>query len=178
MPKGHPSDPSNQDVMFILVGKVVGAHGIDGDIKILPYGECEKKTWERVYLKRENSQEAYKVQTLKPHQRVLLVHLVGCDTRDNALTLVGSDVFINRLHLPKLPKGEYYYHDLVGMEVFTEDNILLGIIKDIFSTGSNDVYVVKNNLKEVLIPAIKDVVVDIDLNKKKMVIRLLEGLMP
>ena len=178
MSRGYPKDPSNKEENIILVGKVVGIHGIKGEVKILPYGNCEKKKWKTLYLKKGPLQKKYEIKGLRPHKGVILAFLLGCDTINIALELIGSEVLIEKSQLPKLPKGEYYHFDLIGMEVFTEDNIFLGVLDDIFSTGSNDVYVVKDNIREMLIPATENVVVDIDLKKRQMVIRLVEGLMP
>lgn len=172
--------PQHQNSSLVQVGKVVGVHGINGEVKILPYGECEKKPWKILYLNKNGEQKEYAIKGLKPHKRVILASILGCDTRNSALELIDSEVLVDKSHLPKLPEGEYYHFELLGMEVWTEDNIFLGTIDDIFSTGSNDVYAVKGSSKgsrgEVLLPAIKDVVIRVDVEKKRMIVRLMQGL--
>lgn len=170
--------PQHQNSSLVQVGKVVGVHGIKGEIKILPYGECEKKPWKMLYLNKNGEQKEYAIKGLKPHKGVILVSLLGYDTRNSALELIGSEVLVDKSHLPELPEGEYYHFELLGMEVWTEDNIFLGIIDDIFSTGGNDVYAVKGSKGELLLPAIKDVVISVDVEKKRMTVRLMQGLIP
>ena len=174
--------PQHQNSSLVQVGKVVGVHGIKGEIKILPYGECEKKPWKRLYLNKDGEQKEYAIKGLRPHTGVILAGILGCDTRNSALELIDSEVLVDKSNLPELPEGEYYHFEVLGMEVFTEDNVFLGTIDDILSTGSNDVYVVKGGSKgsrgEALLPAIKDVVISVDVEKKRMTVRLMQGLIP
>ena len=93
------------------------------------------------------------------------------------MQLKGSDVFIDKKELAALPDEEYYWFDLEGLDVYTKDGDFIGIIKEIFSTGSNDVFVVKNGKKESLIPGTKEVVLSIDKTSGKMVINPIEGLL-
>lgn len=166
----------SKDTSLVLIGRAVGVHGINGEIKVLPYGSCEKKKWKVLYLKKNALHRAYKVKGIRPHKGILLVSLDGCNTRDDAANLIGSDAFIKRTELPRLPKGEYYCFQFEGIQVFTEDNTFVGTIKGIFSTGSNDVYVVDGSSGEILIPSVDNVIVNIDITKKKMFVRPLEGL--
>jgi 16S rRNA processing protein RimM len=91
--------------------------------------------------------------------------------------LVGSQLLVDRNQLPPLPDGEYYWCDLLGMTVVLDDGSPLGEITDIIATGSNDVYVVKSGEREVLVPAIEDVVLNIDPVAGEMRVALLEGLL-
>ena len=163
---------------LIRVGKVVGVHGIKGEVKVTPYVDCEKKGWQMLHLYKDGNNRVYKIKNVRPHKETLLISLLDCNTRDEALELAGSDVLVDRSQFSKLAEGEYYYFELAGMKVITEDKVIRGVIEDIFSTGSNDVYVVKGRFGEVLIPATNDVVISIDIEKRKMTIRMMEGLMP
>jgi 16S rRNA processing protein RimM len=97
--------------------------------------------------------------------------LEGVRTRAEAEQLRGQAVLVDAAELPSLDADEYYWHDILGMRVVTEDGENVGTITEIFPTGSNDVYVVRQGKREVLIPAIKEVVVSIDTKSRRMVIR-------
>lgn len=165
------------------MGKVVGAHGIRGEIRICPYGVCERKSWKRLYLQKGTSSRTYDILGIRPHhikrghKGFLLILLNGCETRDQAEAWIGADVFVDKGELAKLPEGEYYHFELEGLEVTTEDGRPIGIIEGVFSTGGNDVYVVKGPLGEILVPAIGDVVVKVE-KGKRVIIRPIEGLLP
>jgi len=161
---------------FLLVGKVVGAHGIRGEIRIYPYGVCERKSWKRVYLQKGSSSRAYDILEIRPHKGFLLILLKDCNTRDQAQGWTGANVFVAKKDLPELPEGEYYHFELKGLEVVTEGGQPLGVIEGIFSTGGNDVYVVRGPLGEILVPAIEDVVIKVK-RGKRVVIRPIEGLL-
>lgn len=162
----------------LLVGKVVGVHGIRGEIKILPYGDCDKKPWKKIILSREGRTIICEVTANRPHKGVILAKLNGYDDRNSASELVGFDVSVDKTAMPSLPEGEYYHFQLQGMEVVTEQGKKIGVIASVFPTGSNDVFVVKGDAGEVLIPATSDVVLKVDVGAGRMVVRLIEGLMP
>lgn len=163
---------------LLLVGKIVGVHGIKGQIKILPYGDCNKKPWKRLYLLKQEHNLVYEVLDNKPQKGILLVRLKDCNNRNSAGQLVNYEVFVDKNEFPSLPEGEYYNFQLDGMTIVTDEGKFVGNIIDIFSTGSNDVYVVKGPLGDILIPAISDVVVKVDIEERKMIVHMLEGLLP
>jgi 16S rRNA processing protein RimM len=121
--------------------------------------------------------DGYSVATVSGHGRKLLVRLQQCETIEQVQPLVGQEVYALRAELPPLDEGEYYWQDLLGMRVVTDGGDPLGTIADIFSTGSNDVYTVQGEGKEYLIPAIADVVVNVDMEQRIMTISPLEGLL-
>jgi 16S rRNA processing protein RimM len=106
--------------------------------------------------------------------------LEGIENRDVAETLIGSELFVKRDSFPKLVDGSYYWFDIIGLAVFTNDEKYIGRVESIIPTGSNDVYVVKDAQKdrdnEILIPAIESAVLEIDLEQKRMIVDLPEGL--
>ena len=118
----------------------------------------------------------YEISWVKPHTGTPLLSLKGVLNRDQAKTLVGSELFIPESDLPLLDENTYYWHDLIGIEVYTVAEESLGRIESIIETGSNDVYVVKKDKKEVLIPALESVVLEIDIENKRMHVDLPEGL--
>jgi len=121
-------------------------------------------------------EERYEINWVKPHTRTPLLSLKGVTDRSLAEALNGSELFIQKSDLPELEEGTFYWFDLIGIKVYTTDERYLGRIESIIPTGSNDVYTVKNGKKEVLIPALESVVVEIDLENKRMRVDLPEGL--
>jgi 16S rRNA processing protein RimM len=168
---------------FLPIGKIVGIHGIKGTIKVYSYAESFSVfESEKIILSKnlEREKETYTIQWAKPHKRNVLVYLKEITSRESAETLVGAEVFIEKKNLPELEKGTYYWIDLIGISVYTIQEEYIGRIESIIPTGSNDVYVVKDPLRdesnEILIPALESVVVEVDLERKIMRVDLPEGL--
>ncbi|MFZ3072785.1 MAG: ribosome maturation factor RimM [Thermodesulfobacteriota bacterium] len=167
----------------VPLGKIVGVHGLKGELKIYLYasGEEVADTVESLKSSRETvfiDGLPYILKGIKRHKAVMLVKFEGVSRCEDAKVFIGKDVFVVKRALPDLGDGEYYAFEIQGMEVSSLDGRNLGKVVNIFSTGSNDVYVVEGPLGEILIPAIKDVIVKIDVPGKKMTIRLIEGLIP
>lgn len=110
------------------------------------------------------------------YKNSVFIEFEGVEEIEAAEALIGSHVFISEDYLERLPEDEYYWQDIIGMTVMTEGNEILGRITSIFPTGSNDVYVCTGEKGELLIPAIDDVIVEIDMAGRKIIIRLLEGM--
>ena len=164
---------------LILIGKIVGAHGVKGNCKIRSYAESLtvfQPGSEILIATSYGRKNVYEINWAKPHSKVDLLSLKGVTTRNQAQALIGSELFIEKAQLPELDDGSYYWYDLIGLEVFTTNNNYLGRLDSILQTGSNDVYVVKKDEDEILIPALESVVHTIDLEKKRMRVELPEGL--
>ncbi len=164
---------------YVLIGKVVGAHGIKGTNKFKSFAESLAVFKPgRSILARDNRnrEQTLEVNWVKPHTRTPLIAFKGVSDRDGAEALIGTDMFIAETELPKLDEDTYYWFELIGLDVYTTEEDYLGRITSIFKTGSNDVYVVKDKNQEVLIPALESVVIDIDLEHKRMRVELPEGL--
>lgn len=166
----------------VPLGKIVGVHGLKGELKIYLYAsgievadtvESLKSSRETVFI----DGLPYILKGLKRHKAVMLVKFEGVSKREDAEALIGKDVFVKKGELPDLDDDEYYAFEIQDMEVSSLDGRDLGKVVNIFSTGSNDVYVVEGPLGEILIPAIKDVIVKMDVPGKKMIVRLIEGLL-
>ena len=163
----------------VLIGKIVGIHGIKGTNKLRSYAESLTAfSPDRSILLRDlrGREACYEINWVKPHTGTPLISFKGITNRDLAKTLIGSELFIPQSELPDLDEDTYYWFDLIGMEVYTKAEEFLGRIESIIETGSNDVYVVKGREKEVLIPALESVVLEIDLQHKRMQVDLPEGL--
>ncbi len=163
----------------VLIGEIVGVHGIKGTNKLRSYGESLSvfSSGSSVLVRDRRGRETRcEICWVKPHTGTPLILFKGIANRDQAKELIGAELFIPQSELPDLDEDTYYWHDLIGIEVYTTAGEFLGRIESIIETGSNDVYVVKSNEKEVLIPALESVVLDIDLTHKRMKVDLPEGL--
>ncbi|MEE4599779.1 MAG: ribosome maturation factor RimM [Desulfobacteraceae bacterium] len=163
----------------VLIGKIVGIHGIKGTNKLRSYAESLSvfSPGRSILVRDLRGREAsYEIHWVKPHTGTPLVSFKGIANRDQAKTLIGAELFIPQSELPELDEDTYYWYDLIGIEVVTVTGESLGRIESIIETGSNDVYVVKSNETEVLIPALESVVLEIDLEHKRMQVDLPEGL--
>lgn len=163
----------------VLIGKIVGAHGVKGTSRISPYVESLtifKPGRALLICKPDGSENSYEINWVKPHSRGALLALKDVTSRDQAKTLVGSELYIKRAGLPKLEDGAYYWFDLIGLKVYTSDDQYLGRLDAIIETGANDVYAIKKDDREILIPALKSVVRSVDIGQKIMRVELPEGL--
>ena len=165
---------------LIPVGKIIGTHGIKGQLKVHSYsGNIESLSAARsVILKSADGKlREFTLNSFKANSGKFIISLQDFDDIDQAKPLMGSELCLKRCHLPKLTDDEYYWSDLIGLQVVTDDGTLLGTIADIFETGSSDIYVVRGDKREYLIPAIANVVKQVDLDGGKIVITPLEGLL-
>jgi len=168
---------------ILPIGKIVGVHGIAGNVKVYSYAESLSVFKPGTLLLARHDQggeKTYSIQWVKPHARTVLLSLKGIESRAQAEALVGSALFIEKKSLPKPEDGDYYWFDIIGLSVYTVAGECIGRVASIMPTGSNDVYVVKGSVggrpKETLIPALASVVVSIDLEKKIMQVDLPEEL--
>jgi len=165
---------------LVPVGKIIGTHGIKGLLKVYSYsGNIQSlQSAEIVILKGvDGTLREYSLKSVSAHAGGFLVGLDNFSDINQVLHLSGSELCLKRCQLPVPDDGEYYWRDLIGLTVSTDQGIELGPIVDIFETGSNDIYVVRGSAKEYLIPAIADVIAHIDLPEKKMIITPLDGLL-
>ncbi len=164
---------------FFEIGEIVKSHGLKGRMKVTCYVERDEAfaSLRKVLIAKENKEPRdYAVRKITPHRTFFFLELETVDTVESAEALIGSRVLIPESERPELPGDEYYWRDLLGVRVVTEEGRFLGHIESIFPTGSNDVYVCGGGEREILLPAISDVILNIDLEKREMVVRLLDGL--
>lgn len=169
---------SNVENMFVI-GKIVNTHGLKGEVKVVPSTDDPKRfeKLEEIYIERKDI-ATYKVETVRYHKNFVLLKFKGIESIDEAELFKNAILKIDRKDSLPLKKDEYYIGDLYDLKVVTEEGRELGKLIDIIYTGSNDVYVIKNEEthKELLIPAIKQVIKEVDLIQKIMTVKLLEGL--
>jgi len=164
---------------YVLIGKIVGVHGIKGTNKFKSYAESLSvfNPGRSILIRDNRNREAsVELNWVKSHTKTPLISFKGVTDHDQAEALIGAQLFIPETELPELDEDTYYWFELIGIEVYTTEDEYLGRIASIFPTGSNDVYVVKDRKKEILVPALESVVVDIDLEHNCMRVDLPEGL--
>lgn len=165
---------------LVPVGKIIGTHGIKGLLKVYSYsGNLESlQAANTVFLKFKDGKLCeYTMKNVAAHSGGFILGLGEFTNINQVLSLVGSELCIMSSQLPIPGEDEYYWRDLIGLAVYTDQGINLGVLADIFETGSSDVYVVRNDVKEYLIPAIADVITQVDIKNGKMTITPLEGLL-
>lgn len=165
---------------LITVGKIIGTHGIKGLLKLHSYsGNLETlQSVKKVTLKSaQGTFQDFELKSVAPHGGKPMIGLKGLDDINQALTLVGSEVCLLRSQLPETDEDEYYWCDLMGLSVATIDGVELGTVVDIFETGSSDIYVVGGGEREYLIPAIADVISNVDLKNRRILVTPLEGML-
>lgn len=165
---------------LVPVGKIIGTHGIKGLLKVFSYsGNIESlRSASAVFLKgKDGKLVEHKMKSVVPHAGGFIVGLDDYSDINQVLSLSGSEICLLQSQLPPPEEGEYYWRDLIGLVVYTDGGEELGVIVDIFETGSSDIYVVRGSTKEYLIPAIADVISQVDITSNKMIITPLDGLL-
>jgi len=167
---------------YLAVGRVSRPHGVRGELRVEVLTDYPGRLGQHAYfyLASPDSPEIvrrYPVEKLRRHKEVLLLKLGGCDDRNGAEELRGQLVQIPTEEAVPLEEGEYYDFQLIGVKVKAESGESLGQVVEVLKTGANDIYVVRGPWGEVLLPAVKDVVLKLDLEARQMVVHLLPGLL-
>lgn len=165
---------------LVLIGKVVATHGIRGQLRVAPYsGDAESiLSYHTIVLKGPDGEsDSYEVAGSSVHGKKVIVSLASFHNINQVEHLVGREIFVKREQLPELPEGEYYWCDLIGLKVLTLGGEHLGELSDILAAGGNDVYIVRTGEKEYLIPAVEDIVAEINIAEGTMTVDPPEGLL-
>lgn len=167
--------------MRLKVGKIVNTHSLKGEIKVISSTDFEEERFKKgskLLITRGNQLiREVVVQSYRNHKNFLLVKFEGIDSVEEAEKLKNLQIKIDSDEVGELEENEFYFHQIIGCEVFDENDKNLGEIIDILTPGANDVWVIKGeNGKEILIPYIEDVVKKIDIISKKVNIEVMEGL--
>ncbi len=158
---------------LVIMGRIVAPYGVFGWLKVLPDTEqidglLDYKTW---WIGKDNDWRELKVEEAKIHNDVIVVKLQGISERDGAFACKGKQVAVPRAALPKPGKNEYYWSDLIGLQVRNLQAVDFGKISDVFATGANDVIVAKNDEgRERLIPFIDTAIIEVDMVAKTMLV--------
>jgi 16S rRNA processing protein RimM len=164
---------------LLQVGVISSTHGVRGEVKVFPTTDDVKrfKKLKKVILDTGKEQLPLEIEGVKFFKQFVILKFRGIDNINDIEKYKGKRLLVDREHAVKLKKDEYFIADMIGMDVFTEEGELFGALKDVMETGANDVYIIEmTDGKEVLVPAIKQCILDVDIENRKMVIHLLEGL--
>lgn len=161
------------------IGQIVNSYGIKGFVKVVPFTDdiTRFEKLNTIYVEQGKKLIEFTIEDVKYSKKLVLLKFKGIDDINDTISLKNCYLKVNREHAAELDEGSYYIVDLIGLEVYTDENKLLGNLCDVFPTGSNDVYVVKDkDGKQILLPAIKEVIRNVDIENKKMIVHLIPGL--
>lgn len=165
---------------FFNVGKIVNTHGIRGELKVMPLTDFPEERFakgSKLVIDTEKDIIPVVVDSARYHKNMYVVKLEGYGNINEVEKYKGSMLKVSEEYQTELPDHEFYFHQIVGCDVITDEGEELGKVKEILTPGANDVWVVKmKNGKEVLLPYIDEVVLHVDINNKKVTVHVMEGL--
>ena len=164
---------------FLQVGVITSPHGVHGEVKVYPTTDDASRfrDLKTAVLRDENNSEQHELKSVKFFKNMAIIHFSGIDDMDTARRYRNWEVLVSRDQAVPLGENEYYTADLIDMDVFTDQEEYLGKLTDILQTGANDVYVVNTErYGDVLIPAIRDCIIQVDVEQDRMLVHLLPGL--
>lgn len=166
---------------FLQVGVISSTHGLRGEVKVFPTTDdaARFQTLKNVVLDTGREKLDLEIQSVRFFKQFVIVKFKGIDNINDIEKYKGKSLFVTRENAVELEEDEYYIGDLIGMEVYTDDSEeRFGVLKDVMETGANEVYIITSeNHGEVLLPAIRECILDIDVEVKKMKVHLMEGLL-
>lgn len=176
--KGQTGSPSQGEPEYLVVGMLRRPHGVRGEILMDVHTDFPERLRPGATIWVGDHYQPQPLQAVRPHGKGLLVKFNGVDTPESAGLFRNQWVYVPTRSVPPLPEGEFYHHQLVGLQAIEQDTgRLLGVVKEILVTGANDVYVLETPAAgELLLPAIPDVILQVDLAAKSIKVRLLPGL--
>lgn len=164
---------------FLSVGIITTAHGVHGEVKVFPTTDDVKrfKKAKELYLETKAGNVLKKVEGVKFFKQFVILKLEGIDSMDDALLYKNKALLVTRDMAVKCEKDEYFIADLIGLKVVDEDKNEIGILSEVYQTGANDVYEVKrSDNSTVLVPAIKECILNVDIKDGIITIHVMEGL--
>ena len=165
---------------FFQVGIISSTHGVRGEVKVFPTTDDSKrfkKNTEVLLDTGKNGRIPMKITQVKFFKQFVILKFEGYDSINDIERYKGCSLYVSRKNAVKLQQDEYFIADLIGIKVYDEDDTFIGELKEVYETGANDVYIISRSGKEdLLIPAIKQCILDVDIEGEKMKVHLLEGL--
>lgn len=163
---------------LLQVGVITTTHGIRGEVKVYPTTDEPRRfeVLDSVLLDTGKELCQLDIERVRYFKNLVILKFKDVDNINDIEPYKGKSLYVPREMALPLGEDEYYIGDLIGMEVFLEDGSSFGTLKDVIETGANDVYVIRTTEREVLVPAIKDCIKEVDVENNKMVIHLLKGL--
>ena len=168
-------------VEWVTIGQILKPHGYQGEVKVFPLTDDPNRfgglVHESVWLELPNGRrQETRIEHARRHLNAQLVQFEGIDTSETALLYRGAYIQVRRSETPALPEGQYYVFELVGSTVVTDTGVEVGELRDIITYPANDVFVIDGPKGEILVPALRDVIVHIDREARRIVIQRMPGL--
>ncbi len=165
-------------IELLQVGAIIKTHGIRGEVKVYPLTDDVNrfKTLKEVVLEPESDNITLEIEGVKFQKNLVILKFKGYDNINDIEIHVKKGIFVTRDNAVELEEDEYFVADLIGLNVVTDDGEEFGVIKDVLHTGANDVYVIDHDDKDVLVPAIKECILDVSIDDNVMKIHLMKGL--
>lgn len=164
----------------LRIGVISKTHGIRGEVKVYPTTDSPMRfeTLDEVKLKIGRTEKTLKIESVRYFKNLVILKFEGIDNINDVERYKGAELYIPREEGEELDEDEYYIADIIGIEVYTEAGELLGTVRDVLETGANDVYAVtRPGKKELLLPAIRDCVKEVDLENNRMTVHVMDGLL-
>ena len=165
---------------LLQVGAITQPHGIHGEVKVFPTTNDVKrfKKLKEVILDTGREQKVLEIEGVKFFKQYAILKFKGYDNINDIEKYKGKPLLVTRENAVKLGRDEYFIADLIGIEVYDEDGKYLGVLQKVIETGANDVYEVKfEDGREVLFPAIRQCILDVDMENRKMKVHIMDGLL-
>lgn len=165
---------------ILQVGVIATTHGVRGEVKVYPTTDdvSRFKSLKEVLLDNGREKICLEIEGVKFFKQMVILKLKGIDTLEDAARYRQAGLYVTRENAVKLGRDEYFIADLMGLEVYDEKGQLLGSLEDVIETGANDVYVIRmTDGRELLLPAIRQCVLDVDVERGRMKVHVLEGLL-
>ncbi len=164
---------------YFEIGQIVNTFGIKGWVKVNPFTDdiSQFEELKSILVDKKGNLQEMQIEKVKYSKNQVLLKLKGIETVEEAEKYRNCYLKLPRERAKKLPEGTYFIADLIGLEVYTDEGNLLGTVNDIYNSGASDIYVIKDDLgKQILLPATKEVIKQIDLEQEKIIVHLLKGL--
>lgn len=165
--------------MYIAIGKILRPHGVKGFVKAVAYSGLPDRfsCLKSVYVQGREGLIGYRIERWQLLNELTLLKLQGVENREEAQKLTNVEMLVPEEQKVPLPQNSYFVHDLIGIEVFDTTGRKLGILQEVLSNGGGDLYQVQTTRGELLIPAVSEFVKQVDVSQKRMIVKLIEGMM-
>lgn len=165
---------------LLQVGAITSTHGVRGEVKVFPMTDDVRrfKKCKELILDTGKEKKTLEIEGVKFFKQFVILKFKGYDSINDIEAYKGKELYVTRANAVKLKKDEYFVADLIGLTVLDEEENTIGILKDVIETGANDVYSVETQEgKEILFPAIKECILDVDIEGRQMRVHIMPGLL-
>ena len=165
---------------FLKEGVITSVHGIRGEVKVFPTTDDPRrfKKCKEVWIDPDQGKRALEIEHVKFFKQFAIIKFKGFENPDEIIPYKGKELYVTRENAVPLGENEYYIADLIGIQVFDEEDTLLGSLEDVIETGANDVYSIRTGEgREILLPAIRECILDVDVEGRRMRVHIMDGLL-